>query len=221
MTQTVKTIFLISLALLASFLVFTVSPYWSFKTDINFLLMKQPLIDHPIWMPVFYVHLFAGTVSILVGIFQFFRFVRKRKPLHKILGRSYAYAILLLGAPTGLYMALFAEGGWLSSLGFIVMAFLWFYTTFTAVKYVKQGQIIKHKEWMIRSYAVTFSAATLRLWVPLCSYYFRWDHAFTIIITAWLSWGINLAFAEAIIQWNRYSLPSLQFINVKPKTPST
>lgn len=188
---------------LASFLVVTVSPYWNFETQQNFLLVKQHLVSHPIWMPVFYVHLAAGTLSILIGALQLFPYFQKKQKLHKPMGRTYGYAILLLGFPTGVYMSFFAEGGWLSTLGFLIMSVLWFGTTLIAIQKARQGRIIEHKEWMYRSYAMTFSAVTLRLLVPLLSYFLHWDHMFVIIITAWISWGLNLIVAETVILYGR------------------
>ena len=181
--------------------------YLGFRTDVNFLLQKQHLINHPVWMPAFYVHIITGMLAIAIGPFQFLKRFRNRNlSLHRKLGKAYVAAILFLAAPTGLYMAFFAEGGWLSSLGFVLMSGLWFYTTWQALATVRKGNISAHKKWMIRSYAMTFSAVTLRLLVPLFSIGFGFDALFVVVSTAWISWALNLLIAETLILWTTRSL---------------
>lgn len=188
------------MTVLALLLFFSTFMYLSFRTDVNFLLVKQHLIDHSVWMPVFYLHIITGMLAIAIGPFQFLQRFRDRSmKLHRKLGKTYVAAILLLAAPTGLYMAFYAEGGWLSTLGFVAMSALWFYTTLKALTEAKNGNIAAHKRWMIRSYAVTFSAVTLRLLVPAFSLLLQLDEQFVIVSTAWISWMLNLLVAEGLI----------------------
>jgi uncharacterized membrane protein len=187
----------------ALFLFIITFGYWNFRPDINFLLTKQNLVDHPVWRPAFYVHIFGGMLAIAIGPFQFVRFIRRRfLDLHRKLGKIYVTAILLIAAPTGLYMAFYANGGFYSTLGFICMSILWFYTTWKAIVAIKKKLINEHINWMVRSYAMTFAAVTLRLWVPACSLLFEMEHNFVIVLTAWISWLFNLIAAEIIIKLN-------------------
>lgn len=119
--------------------------------------------------------------------------------LHRKLGKVYITTILLLGVPTGLYMSLYAEGGWVASVGFAAMSIAWFYTTYMAIKKIKSRDAQGHIRWMMRSYAVTFSAVTLRLWVPVLSLGLGWEHDFITVLTAWISWVLNLLFVEMLI----------------------
>jgi uncharacterized membrane protein len=185
-----------------AFLLFaTTMVYWNFKPDVNFLLTKQNLIDHPVWRPVFYIHIFGGMLSIALGPLQFVKWFRQKfMNLHRYIGKLYVVAILLIGAPTGLYMAFYANGGLYSTLGFVFMSLLWFYTTWMGIYTIRKKQIEAHQKWMMRSYAVTFSAVTLRLWVPVLSLVFEMDHLQVVIITAWISWLFNLMAAEIIIK---------------------
>lgn len=184
-----------------AFLLFaTTLVYWSFKPDVNFLLTKQDLVYQPLWRTAFYIHIFGGMLAIITGPLQFITRWRERYlSFHRATGKIYVSSIILIGAPTGLYMAFYATGGTPASLGFIVMSALWFYTTFMGLHTIRKGQVEKHKRWMIRSYAVTFSAVTLRLWVPILSLYLTMEHLLVIIVTAWISWLFNLVAAECII----------------------
>lgn len=184
----------------AMVLFYVTSQYLSFRPDINFLLVKQDLIFDAVWRPTFYIHVISGMLVILIGPFQFLPNLRKRYlHVHKKLGKIYAYGILGFAAPTGLIMAFYAEGGMWSTLAFLVMSFLWFYTTIMAIITVKKKKIIEHKKWMFRSYALSFAAVTLRLLVPIMSLSNNLSEEFIIVSTAWLSWMFNLIIIETYI----------------------
>ncbi|MEX1001448.1 MAG: DUF2306 domain-containing protein [Crocinitomicaceae bacterium] len=186
----------------ASFLFAITAQYLSFRPDINFLLVKQDLIFDSIWRPTFYIHVISGMLVILIGPFQFLQKLRtKYLSFHKKLGKIYVYAILLFAAPTGLIMAFYAEGGWWSTLAFLIMSILWFITTLLAVIRIKNRDIIGHQKWMYRSYALSFAAVTLRILVPFLSLYTNFSEDVVTISTAWLSWIINLFFVEWIIYY--------------------
>lgn len=211
MTQTVQSISWLIMTLLASFLFIITAEYLTFESDVNFLLVKQDIVFDSVWRPTFYLHVISGMIVILVGPFQFLKNLRnKNLKLHKVLGKIYAYGVLLVAAPTGLIMAFYAEGGLLSTTAFLVMSLLWFATTIMAIIKIKKRDIEAHKKWMYRSYALSFAAVTLRLLVPLMSIYTTWGEEFIIISTAWLSWMINLAVVEVLILYTFGPRKSLQ-----------
>ncbi len=59
-----------------------------------------------------------------------------------------------------------------------------------------------HKNYMIRSYALTFAAVTLRTWKLILSNILTIDLAELYVIDAWLGFLPNLLIAELIIRWN-------------------
>lgn len=189
------------LAFLSLYLGIITFAYFSLRTDIGFLLAKQDFITDRAWMAAFYIHISSSILVVLTGPFQFVKKLRQRYlSLHRTLGKVYVGAILFLAAPSGFYMALYANGGFWSQAGFTVLSLLWFSFTFLAYKRVREHNITEHKKWMIRSYALSFSAITLRLYVPLLSLYFEWEHDFVVQITAWINWIPNLLVAEWIIR---------------------
>lgn len=185
-----------------AFLLFGITfMYWNFRPDVNFLLTKPDLVHDPIWRTSFYIHIFGGMLAIALGPLQFIKALRRKNlSLHRLLGKIYVTAILFIAAPTGLYMAFYANGGIYSSIGFILMSILWFYTTYMAIHTIRKKQVEQHVNWMVRSYAMTFAAVTLRLWVPFLSIAIEMDHLKVIIITAWISWLFNLVAAEFILK---------------------
>lgn len=185
---------------LSLFLVYTTLLYFSLEDDINFLKVKQNLVHNFAWRFSFYMHISGGVLALGSGPFQFISTIRKRNiQLHRLLGRTYVIGILFIGAPAGLYMAFFANGGPVAGLGFALLCTLWVITTAKAVIHARNLQIKEHKQWMVRSFALTFAAVTLRLWVPILSWGFDVPYETTIITTAWLSWVPNILVAELII----------------------
>ena len=148
--------------------------------------------------PVFLTHVAGGILALLLGPWQFWGGLRNRYlSLHRWLGRLYLLAILF-GGVAGLYLAVMAFGGLPAQFGFSSLDVLWLATATMAYLRVRQGDLDAHREWMIRNYALTFAAVTLRLWIPLLlSTGLAFEMAYPII--AWLCWVPNLLAAELYI----------------------
>ena len=178
--------------------------YFDFDTTKSFLGAKQDLIHQPIWLVAFYVHLLFGAIATLVGIPLFFsRLIAFRSGLHKQLGKIYILSILLLGGPTGLYLAFFAEGGSIATIGFICMSMAWMIPTYMAFAKIIKGDVQGHYNWIIRSYCMTLSGISLRLFTPLGSHYFEFDEQTNFILSAYIPWLFNLLLGEVIVLLNR------------------
>lgn len=198
--MTAKNIGWIIMAALSVFLFAITIEYLSFAPDVNFLLVKQDIVNHTLWRPTFYFHVISGMLVILIGPFQFLPILRKKYlNLHRWIGKIYVFGILFIAAPTGLIMAFFAEGGLWSTLAFSVMSILWFVTTLMALIKIKQRDIEGHRIWMMRSFALSFAAVTLRLLVPFFSLFIIDNEDLITISTAWLSWLLNLFVVEGMI----------------------
>ena len=82
--------------------------------------------------------------------------------LHRILGRIYVLSVLV-GAATGVALAAGRPG----LPGTAVQAAAWIVCTTAALITARNRQIVQHRQWMVRSYAVTFtfvSSRVLNLW---------------------------------------------------------
>jgi len=184
----------------ASFLFFLTALYFSFRSDMNFLLAKPDLVNDAIWRTVFYIHVGGSMPPILLGALQFVPSLRKNYPkLHRKFGEVYVFSILILAAPSGFYMAFFANGGFWAGTGFIILAVLWIISTYKAYTTALQKDYQTHRIWMVRSYALTFSAVTLRIWVPILSLFSPIEGTLIIILTAWLNWIPNLVIGEILL----------------------
>jgi len=175
--------------------------YIPYDTDVAFLRIKQDYIGLAHYRIAFFGHVYASFFCLLAGFTQFSPFIRKNYPaLHRSSGWLYAGSILLLAAPTGFVIAIYANGGFWSQLGFSMLAILWIWTTSKAMLAIRKRDFRKHRDFMIRSFALTLSAITLRAWKYIIVALFHPRPMDVYQIVAWLGWGLNLLIAEYLIQ---------------------
>ena len=60
----------------------------------------------------------------------------------------------------------YAFGGPLAKLGFAGLAIAWLFTGARAFVAARTRDFVSHRRWMIRNFALTFAAVTLRLYLP-------------------------------------------------------
>ncbi len=169
------------------------------------LLSTKPseLLDSNLYQFIFHQHIYLGGIALLAGLLQFSKKLRSRHlSWHRALGKTYLIAVLLSGS-AGLYIAFYATGGLICVTGFESLAILWLYTSATAYRAIRNRDIDRHKEWMIRSYALCFAAVTLRILGPVFQFGFGMSFIPAYQIIAWLSWMLNLLVAEIIIRNKR------------------
>lgn len=161
---------------------------------------KGELIKSMLYLSGFYTHVIGGGIALIVGSFQFFPKLRNRRiSLHRILGRIYVIACILSGI-AGLGIAFFSTGGYITKVGFLLLAITWLYTTSQAYLTIKQKKVMAHKEWMIRSYTMTFAAVLLRLQLPLYLGFMGMEFLDAYRIVSWSSWLPSLLLIEWLIQ---------------------
>jgi uncharacterized membrane protein len=164
------------------------------------LSSKGDLVNNTAYMATFYAHIYGGGLALLVGWPQFKRSWRQKYvSTHRLLGKIYLLAILVFGAPAGLIIAFFATGSIPSQFGFSILAVLWWYSSWKAWKQVRIGNFEGHREWMIRSYALSFAAVTLRIYLPVFTGVLGWEFEPSYQAISWLCWVPNIIFAEWLI----------------------
>ncbi|MFT5762361.1 MAG: putative membrane protein [Polaribacter sp.] len=165
---------------------------------------KTPeLLANLFWNLAFYIHISLGGFALLIGWSLFLKKFRSKKlHLHRLIGKIYIIAVLL-SSISGLYVAYHATGGIFAKLGFAGMAIAWFVCTYIPYKAIRNKNIQKHERWMIRSYAVTFTGVTFRLWMPFLIAVCQLEFLNAYPIASWVSWIANLFVAQLIIK-NRF-----------------
>ena len=140
-------------------------------------------------------HTIGGGIALVLGLFQVHpRFRSQFTRSHRRVGKVYFLAVFLSGF-AGLYMATIAEGGLITELGFGMLAVLWLATAIMAIIRIRQRNISAHRAWMIRNYALTLSAVTLRFYLP-ASLASNIDFLTAYMVIAWMCWVPNLIIAE-------------------------
>lgn len=138
---------------------------------------------------------FAG-LALLVGPFQFLRGLRAKRPhIHRWTGRVYV-ACCIAGGVSGGLIGPFASTGPVAASGFTALAVAWLITTAMAYRYAVARDFARHERWMVRSFALTLAAVTLRLYLPLGVFALGFSFAEAYSAIAWLAWVPNLIAAE-------------------------
>jgi uncharacterized membrane protein len=141
------------------------------------------------------MHVIGGAIVLLVGGLQFWRPLRRAYPtVHRWLGRLYL-TFVLVGGIGGLALAPQSNGGVVTHFGFGMLAVLWLFSGWQAYSAIRRGDVQNHQAWMMRNFALTFGAVTLRIYLGLFALA-GVDFASTYQTVAWLSWVPNLIFIE-------------------------
>ena len=162
---------------------------------------QSPVYQHFINDPwVGFSHVYGGAVALLFGSLQFSaKFRQKYLSVHRTFGIIYLIAILI-GGIAGFFAAIDASGNLLTKIGFLCLDILWLFTTIVAYKKILDRDFIGHRNWMIRSFAMTFAAVTLRLQFPLWLGFFQMPFSEAYVIISWACWVPNVFVAEYIVR---------------------
>ncbi len=173
-------------------------PYFGFDKETfgRYWNDKWPLIGH----------ISGGLLALAIGPFQFSKtFRNKFMTTHRWLGRIYLTAILI-GTISATYLAwttaIKVNFSWAFAMQ--CLAFAWIATASMAYISVMKGRILQHKEWIIRSYVVTFAFVNFR-WLSDLPIAHQLMEKFTERgpAMAWLSWTIPLLITEIVLSWKK------------------
>lgn len=177
--------------------------YIPLGTNVSFLMIKQTeVVERPEYLYFFYTHVYTNIFVLLSGFLAILRKDFGLKNFHKNAGKIYIVLILFLAAPSGMYMGIFANGGIYSKISFVILGCLWWFSTYKAYQLAKQKQFKEHKQWMWRSFALTVSAITLRMWKVIIVYLFHPNPMDVYQIIAWMGWIPNIILIEYLITKN-------------------
>jgi Predicted membrane protein (DUF2306) len=195
-------IFLSAVLAFFAFLMIRITlPYLCFETDVAFLRIKQWIIHHDVWRIAFFVHVLTSMFLLIAGFTQFYNpFKNKMVNIHRTMGKLYMIVLLFLSGPAGFIMSLYANGGLLSQTAFTILSVLWIFFTVKAYLAIRNRDFVQHGNFMIRSYALTLSALTLRAWKFLLVILFHPHPMDAYMLVAWLGWVPNLILAEYLIR---------------------
>ncbi|MBR9923344.1 MAG: DUF2306 domain-containing protein [Bacteroidetes bacterium] len=174
--------------------------YIPYDTDVAFLRIKQEYISRDYYRWAFFLHVYTSILVLPAGFTQFSKRLRLQLPtLHRRAGYLYLVITLFLAGPGGLIIGIHANGGWSSQLAFCLLAGLWIWFSAKAWIAARNKDWDKHRNFMIRSFALALSAITLRVWKFGIVAVFEPRPMDVYRLVAWLGWVLNLIIAEWII----------------------
>lgn len=160
--------------------------------------------------PALLAHIAFGTIALFTGPIQLWLGIADRRMgLHKRLGVVYMLAVLG-GAIAGYVLALQPTAGWVFGTGLMGLATAWLLTTGMAFAAIKKQLIDQHKEWMIRSYVVTFAFVAFRVGAIALAVIQPGGELQQAQALAWASWAVPLVVTEVILQGRKIAaVPSI------------
>ncbi|XOK64557.1 DUF2306 domain-containing protein [Paenibacillus elgii] len=171
----------------------------------SFLSHKTGLkreLNLPVWLNVMYVHVAFACIAMAAGLLNFSnRVMEKSRKFHRINGYVYLVSVLLVVLTSG-YMAPYATGGKISSMAFNALNIIWLFITIMALVQIKRKRIIRHRNWMIRSYAFCFTNMFIHLITFLFHQGFGLVYATSYTIGVYNSIVLLLVIPDVIIRMN-------------------
>ena len=184
----------------------------SFAPELRPSFVRALFAERPV---AAFVHFMGGAIALIAGTFQLNSRLRTRFiEVHRWFGRLYIVAVVI-GGVAALALALHSFGGLIAHVGFGLLAVCWMGSTLNAYRHIRQRNLSTHRNWMIRSYALTLAAVTLRIYLP-SSQLAGIPMTVAYPVIAWLCWVPNLLIAEWFVR-SRHSSAMLPNNLFKPK----
>jgi hypothetical protein len=154
-------------------------------------------LGNPLGVPGLVIHVGGAVTALVLGSLQFLPGLRA-VGAHRWIGRAYVLGCLVGGA-AGLVLAFGSSAGPIASAGFGSLAVTWIAVNLLGWRAAMDRRLVAHRRWMIRSWALTLAAVTLRLYLPAVMAlelpFLPWYRAI-----AFLCWVPNLVVAELYLR---------------------
>lgn len=153
---------------------------------------------HPV---LAYLHIAPGVVYLLGVPLQLWSRFRARYPrAHRRIGR----VVLAAGATTGVFGVVFGTlfpfGGLLEATAAVLFGTYFLVALALALRAVRRGDIIRHRRWMIRAFAVALAVGTARFWLGLLTGFGvgapLLPEALSLGVALWVAWVLHVLAAE-------------------------
>jgi hypothetical protein len=170
--------------------------YFPPNFDSDFLRGRETYF-HGAYQWAFYAHLVSGPVSLLLGtILVSDRFRRAAPAWHRRLGRLQAGCVLLLVAPSGLWMAPYAETGAVAAAGLGSLAIATAGCVALGWRSAVKRRFADHRRWMQRAFVLLCSAVVIRMIGGLATV-LHFDAFWLYPFSTWASWLAPLLVFES------------------------
>ena len=146
------------------------------------------------------VHVLAGVLALLLGPGQFWLGLNHRtSTVHRTMGVMYVLSVGVGGA-AAFYLAAHNDFSWVFGLGLATMSAVWIVATALATIAICLHQVEQHREWMIRSYTVTFGFVTFRVLYEVLDALELGTMVERLTAASWLAWSTQHAESRTGLQ---------------------
>ncbi len=184
--------------------------YYTFDNEYGILPEKAQAMKDPVWVFSLYVHIISGVLCLSIPVFSFLgKYIGLGIRAHRAIGKLYVLLSLFIVAPTGMYLALYAKGGFIAQAGFMAQGILLSFFTYRGYKTILQGNKTAHIQWMIRSYAMASAVLSFRIF-HIAFFFTTIPYEDLYGLSQWLSVVVNALIAETIIA---YRFPTTKIIH--------
>ncbi|MFP2964337.1 DUF2306 domain-containing protein [Myxococcus sp. 1LA] len=188
------------------FVAFSLPPYLTLNPERSRVPQPDNFAAH---YPLLVAHVIFGAVALLTASPQVWPWFRKHYPVaHRRLGRVYVLAGVLPAGFTALLLGVYSPFGPLAQVSNVLLASLWLLFTAAGYRMARRRRYHEHRQWMVRSFALTASIISNRFWTvvsvlilsPQLDTTFDGNEkllTWTIAgLSTWLGWVIPLLIAE-------------------------
>lgn len=174
---------------------------FSYRYLASFGPLPPSIVGNAHFFPWLLIHAGAAATALLIAPLQFLKGLRSGRPTaHRWSGRLYAVGCMV-GGVSGLVLAAGVTAGPVAGLGFGLLAVAWLSTTGLAWRAAVVRDFSAHRAWIVRSFALTFAAVTLRVYLAVSeSQLLPIDADAAYVAISFLCWVPNLVVAEIMLR---------------------
>jgi hypothetical protein len=162
-----------------------------------------------LYYPLLVAHVLFAATAMLMCCVQIWPWFRQRYPAaHRMIGHVYVFGGVIPAGIIGLMIGAVSPFGPTLRVSNVLLATLWLTFTITGFRMARHHRFVEHRRWMLRSFALTMSVITNRVWtviaivvlLPQLPTTFEGNETMMVQtiagLSGWLGWVIPLLFAE-------------------------
>src|SRR5689334_2060339 len=148
-----------------AFIAFSLPPYLTFDPGKSRI---RPPEGFALYYPLLVAHVLFATMAMLTCCVQVWPWFRKRYPIaHRMIGRVYVFGGVIPAGIIGLVIGAVSPYGPTLRVSNVLLAILWLTCTITGYRMMRHYRFVEHRRWMTRSFALTMSVITNRVWTVI------------------------------------------------------
>jgi len=147
-----------------------------------------------------HAHIGGGIAPLLIGpILLWIGSCRQHTLVYRLILIPSVLGVAVSGMAV-VYLALHTDFGFVVGIGFATAAIAWLISTILAAVAICRSMNEQHREWMIRSFVLTFSFVSFRIFLEIFNLSGRGTLVEQMTASCWLSWSVPLMISEMLLQ---------------------